>query len=414
MSLRKNVIAMAAAVLGLALGVSANVQAAAAVQPANSSQRTYNLKAETNLKAKSAKRHKKAAKKKHKRKSARSEMRSYVRRTMNHYHLRGRAVVVKNGRTQTVSYGYAWYGHRIYNSNRRVIYPLASLQKSLTGAIMTQLIMSHKTGKNKITQYTKISRWYPNLKGAKHITVGELMTHTSGIIVENTENLRKKHYSEAQAIKWVVRDINHSKMGKRGRFDYNNSNFILLAGIIRKVTHKSYQANVESRIIRKLNLHNTYFAHQVPRSKIRAVSYVWRKRNYQSPHRILTRHASQIPGAGNLYSTPEDYYRIQHALYNGQVLNAHEFHYMTNLKAKKHGYSGGMYEKGIKSGSHIKIAYGAIKYNHYSSWYQLTDDNQNGLIFLLNQNNTNGSEKKVKAAGYKILTHIRKNTFSRQ
>lgn len=110
--------------------------------------------------------------------------------------------------------------------------------------MITQLIY-----KGKFSQNTKISRWYPLLKNSSKITVGQLMTHTSGINVSGTESSHGVRFSENGAINWTVARANLSGNTGLNSFNYNNANYVLLAGIIRKVTGKSYAVNLKSRII---------------------------------------------------------------------------------------------------------------------------------------------------------------------
>ena len=133
------------------------------------------------------------------------------------------------------------------------------IAKVITAAIITQLIYA-----GKFTQDTKISNWYPNLKGASNITVGNLMTHTSGLKATDTEVNRGRIYSENDAINWVVNKLNSTTQNQPGKFSYNNTNYILLAGIIRQVTGKSYKQNVQERVINPLGLKRTYFLEDIP------------------------------------------------------------------------------------------------------------------------------------------------------
>ena len=160
-----------------------------------------------------------------------TEMRSFVRSTLANYYARGTTVIIKDGHPQQISYGYGYYGKRLGAGNRKVVYPVCSLQKVITAAMITQLIYA-----GKFNQDTKISTWYPNLKGSSDITVGNLMTHTSGLKASDTEVNRGSVVSEASAINWVVDKLNSTSQNKPGNFSYNNTNYILLAGIIRQVT----------------------------------------------------------------------------------------------------------------------------------------------------------------------------------
>lgn len=331
-----------------------------------------------------------------------NEMRSFVRNTLAQNKVRGTVVVIKDGHAQQISYGYGYYGRRLGAGNTKVVYPVCSLQKVITGAIITQLI-----SEGKFNQDTKISRWYPNLKNADKITVGNLLTHTSGLLATGTEVNRGINYSEGDAINWVINRVNQLREGNPGNFYYNNTNYILLAGIIRQVTNQSYEANVKSRIINKLGLKRTFFYPDIPKSKTDAISYTWRNKNYQNAQYVKRSLASQLPGAGNLFSTPMDYYRIQVALTDGRILTKDQFNYLTHLQSRVTSYSGGVY---LKNNDNLKMAYGNLYGTHFGNWFQMTTDNQNGLIMFLNQ--TQNNENQNKAIGYQILNHIKANTFT--
>lgn len=328
-----------------------------------------------------------------------------VKNILEKNHMRGSVLVVRNDSPQVINYGYGIYGDKVLNGH--VLYPLGSMEKIITGAIMTQLIFESKNSKKPITQYSKVSRWFPNIKGSRKITIGQLMTHTSGINIVGTERTQNYSYSEADAIQWAVNKINSTSSAKRDSFNYNNANFLLLAGIIRKVTGKSFDSNLKSRIIKPLKLKNTFEYQDVPKSKLIATSYAYRNgHSYQDPVRVTQALASQLPGAGNLFTTPEDYYKIMQGLYNGKVLTAHQYDYMTTLTSKKTTYSGGVYRR---AGGKFKLAYGNIGYTHFSNWMELTPDNSDGIVIFLNQTpNNNGAAKKV---GYKILKKLENNFF---
>ena len=159
-------------------------------------------------------------------------------------------------------------------------------------------------------------------------------------------------------------------------------------------------------MINPLGLKRTYFLEDIPSGMTDGISYTWNYKNYQWAQYVKKQQASQLVGAGNLFSTPMDYYKIQVGLTNGKILDQAEFNYMTNLDTKpSNGYSGGMYVKG-----NLKSAYGNLYNTHFGNWVQLTKDNQNGLIMFLNQ--TQNDETRNKKIGYQILNHIQPNTFS--
>ena len=338
---------------------------------------------------------------------SRTEMRNFVRNVFAQNNSRGSAVIIKDGQPQQISYGWAWYGKKIGNGNERVVYPTGSLQKVITAAIIIQLMNENLHTNQRFSQYTKISRWYPNLKNADNITLGQLMTHTSGINAVNTEIDRNINYSEDDAINWAIDNVNNTSTGTPGTYFYNNTNYILLAGIIKKISGQSYEENFNNRIVNKLGLANTFLYQNIPSWKTDPISYIWNNgKNYQEPEYVSRSLASQLPGAGNMFTTPIDYYKIQLGLTNGSILSREDFRYLTHLKNRVNDYSGGLY---LDNNDTIKSAYGNLTNTHFGSWIQMTADNRNGLIMFLNQ--TSGDENAQKQMGYQILNHIKPYTF---
>lgn len=329
-------------------------------------------------------------------------MKSYVKKVLRKNHARGSVAIIKNGNVQVINEGYASYHRRIHNGSKKVVYPLGSLQKLVTGALIEQLMT-----KGKLTQNTKISRWYPNLRNSSKITVGQLLTHTSGISMYGTESTHHRRFSESGAINWTLAQCNYQSQTARGSFNYNNANYVLLAGIIRKVTHHSYASNVKKRIIKPLRLKKTFVYNKIPHKKTDAVSYLYlHGNNYQSPSAANPNVVSQLPGAGNLFSSPNDYRKIVAGLQNGKILNKEQFHHLTHLSSKKTTYSGGLY---LKKGGKLQLAYGNFGNTHFSNWMQITKDNQNGIVIFLNQ--TRSGNKPAKKIGYKILKHLKSGVF---
>lgn len=315
---------------------------------------------------------------------------------MKKNHLAGTVAIVRGGKLKTVSYGQAQTG--IKNSNKHVVYPVASLTKQITGA-MTIAVMSEK---KTFDQDTPISRWYPNLAGANKITVGNLLTHTSGLQIPEIEDDRGVDYSEIGAVNWTVNRLNQAKQGRVGTYHYSDVNYILLAGIISKVTGKSYKANFERLIAKRLGLRHTFLFGQVPKGYYVADSY-----NGQNQAMLTKTRMSQLVGAAQVVTTPSDYYKFVSSLGN-RLLAPQDYYLMTHLKSKITHYCSGFY---IKKNGKIKLAYGAIGGMHYGSYYQLTSDNKNGIVMFVNQRNMN--ENQLKAVGYQILKKINSKDFSK-
>ncbi|WP_244660737.1 serine hydrolase domain-containing protein [Lactobacillus nasalidis] len=333
---------------------------------------------------------------------------SDVRQVMRDNHLAGSVLMVQNGSVQTVNYGYAWFGRRLENGSAAITYPAASLQKVVTGAMLVQIMNEKKHTSQDFSQYTRISRWYPHLKNASRVTVGNLLTHTSGYRASGSESNRGRQLSENQAISWVTQKINASWQYQQGSYHYNNANYVLLVGIIRKLTGHSYAYNFNRRIVRPLGLKATSLRSSIPWTRSQAVSYayLW-QRKYQRPVSLPKSVASQIPGAGNMCTTPLEYYKMMLSLQDGAVLNQSDYYYLTHLKARRGQYSGGMY---LKRGGKVKSAFGAISAEHYATYVQLTSDNRNGIIMFVNERSQ--TEQQLKGLAFGLLEKIQRQTFS--
>jgi CubicO group peptidase (beta-lactamase class C family) len=78
---------------------------------------------------------------------------------------------------------------------------------------------------------------------------------------------------------------------KVGSYHYSDVNYVLLAGIIKKVSHKSYAWNFKKRVVQRLGLKSTYVSSQLPKNKMLAVSYTYKHgKNYQQERQLWKRH----------------------------------------------------------------------------------------------------------------------------
>jgi CubicO group peptidase (beta-lactamase class C family) len=300
--------------------------------------------------------------------------RAVAQATMQQYDAIG-SVLVSHNKSLTptvVSNGYANMLHSTKNaSDGTTVYPLASLQNGMTGVIIQKLINAKE-----LTPTTKLSRFYPQIAHSKKITIQQLLTMTSGIkgTVKEPSDQLKEDDAYTNAIKSLT------STGKTS-FKYSDINYVLLAGIIAKVTGKTYTQNLQSRILNKLGMKNTFIVNDVQPtiSAIKAVSYNLNgSSDYQNSQSISYPALSGLPGAGNVLTTPTDYYKFVIGLQNNKLLTPKSYQKLTSYSKK---YSGGMYvnQKGVKSNT------GTYTDTGYSTGYYASDGNQHVTITFLNQ-----------------------------
>ena len=102
------------------------------------------------------------------------------------------------------------------------------------------------------------------------------------------------------------------------KYNYSNSAYFLLGVIIEEITGKSYEENLHSRILSPLNMDDSGYDLSAPILKNRASGYEKQGSEYiNAPYLDMT-----LPyAAGSMYSTVEDLYKWDQALYNYTILS---------------------------------------------------------------------------------------------
>ncbi len=234
------------------------------------------------------------------------------------------------GHQAVLARGYANKAKKIRNTaENKEAYPLASVQKVMTGAMIQQLIASKK-----LSPYTRLSRFYPHIRYSSYITIQRMLSMTSGIV--STSGYWPSHVlSESKAFSNIQHHINST--GSNG-FNYSDANFVLLAGIITKVTHKSYAQNLKSRILKPMHMNNTFIAGEKTGKEIIPISY--KQSGYHGAKRLSMAHESTIVGAGNVYSSVQDFAASEKEISGGKILTWHQY---KSLLSYGSYYSGGNY-----------------------------------------------------------------------
>jgi len=285
------------------------------------------------------------------------------------YHFKGQIMLTKDyaGKAQTIYVGDANHKKRLKN-NQHTIYPTASLQKAITGAMIQQLI-----AKGKLKMTTKLSNYYPQVAYSSRITVRQLLDHTSGI--QMAETTPSTVLSEQQAYRYTLKQLTSTGATT---YHYTNANYTLLAGIITKITHKSYQHNLQTRVIKPLKLTHTTDKYTAKQPLTAAVSY--RSGTNYHARAYQRRLFSSLVGAGNLYTNAHDYYKIMCGMRNGKLLTRNQYRQLRHHYQVR--YAGGMYHYAAGT----KSNHGAD--NGYDSYMYATEGNRRAIVYFANQRAT--------------------------
>ena len=213
---------------------------------------------------------------------------------------------------------------------------LGSITKQFTAVVIMQLV---EQGKLKLD--VPISTYLPDYpkKNGEVITIHHLLTHTSGIpnmtsFPRFVKDVMRNSYTPVQLVNMSADSTLEFKPGER--FAYSNSGYLLLGYIIEKVTGKSYEQVLQENIFTPLRMNNTGYDHHRTLLKHRASGYERSGTRYVNADFI----DMSVPhAAGAMYSTVEDLYLWDQALYGNQLLRKENM----DLLFAKHIPSGGGY-----------------------------------------------------------------------
>lgn len=305
----------------------------------------------------------------------------------------GRAMLFNNYATGAshVNVGYANVSSKLANTTT-TLFPIASLQKVMTGAIIEQLAAS-----GKLSLSDKLNKYYPSVSGSGNITLRQLLNHRSGINMDETTP------SSVLSTQTAALNYTLSQLKSTGStsFNYTNANYTLLAAIASKVTGQPYETLVQNRIIKPLNLQNTYAWDNLPSNAVIANGYTYSNGNSVT-NNVSQKLMSSLLGAGNYYATPEDYYKIQKGLRNGKILTKNQYYDLSNDYTLS--YAGGLYHY---SGS-IKRVRGALTGSGYETILYGSEGNKKGVILFANQKPTKSIDTLAKTL-YDLARYYNEN-----
>ncbi|MGH9903078.1 MAG: serine hydrolase, partial [Pyrinomonadaceae bacterium] len=153
------------------------------------------------------------------------------------------------------------------------------------------------------------------------VTVHQLLNHTSGIPSYTSTpaiaEFGRQPFGVADFVKKYASGDLEFEPGSK--FSYNNSGYFLLGAIIERVTGKPYEQVLKENILDPVGMKNTGYDHHNTIINGRAAGYIKTPQGYQNaPYLDMS-----VPyAAGSMYSTVEDLYLWDQALYTDKPLSA--------------------------------------------------------------------------------------------
>lgn len=259
---------------------------------------------------------------------------------------------------------------------------IGSVTKQFTAALVLQL-----ASEGKIKLDGKISDYLPDYRKdtGSRITVHQLLNHTSGI---PSYTGRPDFFAEVSRNPYTVADFvkkyasGELEFEPGSKFAYNNSGYFLLGAIVEKVTGKSYETVLKERIFEPLGMTNTGYDTHAPLLKNRAAGYEKTPAGFvNAPYLDMS-----LPyAAGSMYSTVEDLYKWDQALYENKILSADSKAKMFTPGLSDYGYGFAIADRPIgKTDQKTKVIQHGGGINGFSSLLTRLVDKQQTIILLDN------------------------------
>lgn len=234
---------------------------------------------------------------------------------------------------------------------------IASTSKTFTGIAILRLVQEGKIRLN-----DSLSRYFPELP-YPGITVKMLLNHRSGLpnyvhFMDRSDWDKKVYVTNQDVLQFMIKTPPNKEANPDRKFSYCNTNYLLLALIIEKVTGKTYPDYLKEKLFTPLQMEHTYvFTLKdtlTATPSFKADGYVWTNDFLDGTY-----------GDKNIYTTARDLLKWDQALYTDQVISQalldSAFTSYSNERPSIHNYGLGFRLMNLPNNK--KIVY------HFGKWH---------------------------------------------
>ncbi len=308
----------------------------------------------------------------------------------------------------TGSYGYIDFESR-KPLNEATVFELASCSKQFTALAITQLVE-----KQLIRYNTKVQEIIPDFP-YQYITVEHLLRHQSGLpdyqkLFYNKKHWNRKKMATAQDVVDLLNKLNLKlSFEPGGRYEYDNTGYVVLGVIIEKVSQQSYAEYIKEYIFTPAGMQSSKVSavdNNLEQDENVAIGHTYNKRkkrhqraNEDKNHKHLN-WMKAIIGDTGIYTSILDLEKWKQALRNNILITeeSKQLMFSTDEVSKKYGFGVAIYDTESKG----KWVY------HNGSWggaktmiLYLPETNE--FLVILSNNRYEETYKKFEEDLYKLI-----------
>ncbi len=226
-------------------------------------------------------------------------------------------IVIRKGKVLfKKAYGLANLEHKIPNTTS-TNFRLASVTKQFT-AMAIMILVDRK----KLSYYDHLADFFPGFPAyGKQITVRQMLNHSSGLLAY--EDLipggTTKPLSDQDVLQYMKQQ-DHTHFPPGSQFRYSNTGYVLLGLIVETASGTSFPDFLRKNIFEPLRMNHTVLYQRDDHSdRRRAYGYTQRDNAFVRTDQSLT---SSTRGDGTVYSSVDDLYKWDQALYTTRLVSA--------------------------------------------------------------------------------------------
>ena len=281
-----------------------------------------------------------------------------------------------------------------------VKFRLGSVTKQFTSMLILQQV-----AKGTIRLDGHISDYLPYYRKdtGSRVTIAQLLSHTSGIPSYTDDpkflpDLSRNYYGVDDFVnKFCSGDLQFEPGSK---FRYDNSGYFLLGAILEHVTGKKYEDLLQENIFTPVGMHDTGYDHWSTILPKRASGY---EETFDGIQNAPYLDMSLPYAAGSLYSTVEDLYKWDQALYTDKLLPPDLKQKLFTPNLENYGFGWGIHTipKDEPGAGKTIIAHGGGINGFNTGEARIVDDHDLIVIF----NNTPGANLGDFAKGIRAILY---------